>query len=320
MTEPVLRVEGLGLTVAGHALTEDVSFTIAPGEMLGLVGESGCGKTVTALAIMRLLPTPPVRVASGRIVVDGIDVGGLDQSGLQAMRGDTVGMIFQEPMTSLNPVFRVGDQIAEVLEIHRGLSRGAARRQAAELLALVGLPMPQEQLDRYPHQMSGGQRQRVMIAIALACEPKLLIADEPTTALDVTVQAQILELIDRLRRELHMACLLITHDLGVVAEVCDRAAVMYAGRIVEEAPVAALFAHPRHRYTRALIDTMPAGNPPGSRLPSIAGMVPPPGARGTGCAFVPRCPAPVDRCTAERPDLAAAGSPEHRAACWNPAA
>jgi oligopeptide/dipeptide ABC transporter ATP-binding protein len=320
MTEPVLRVEGLGLTVAGRALTEDVSFTIAPGEMLGLVGESGCGKTVTALAIMRLLPTPPVRVASGRIVVDGIDVGGLDQSGLQAMRGDTVGMIFQEPMTSLNPVFRVGDQIAEVLEIHRDLSRAAARRQAAELLALVGLPMPTEQLDRYPHQMSGGQRQRVMIAIALACEPKLLIADEPTTALDVTVQAQILELIDRLRRELHMACLLITHDLGVVAEVCDRAAVMYAGRIVEEAPVAALFAHPRHRYTRALIDTMPAGNPPGSRLPSIAGMVPPPGARGTGCAFAPRCPAPVNRCTAERPDLAAAGAPEHRAACWNPAA
>ncbi|MFZ4532699.1 MAG: ABC transporter ATP-binding protein [Alsobacter sp.] len=320
MTDPVLRVEGLGLTVAGRALTEDVSFTIAPGEMLGLVGESGCGKTVTALAIMRLLPTPPVRVASGRIVVDGIDVGGLDARGLQAMRGDTVGMIFQEPMTSLNPVFRVGDQIAEVLEIHRGLSRAAARRQAAELLALVGLPMPAEQLDRYPHQMSGGQRQRVMIAIALACGPKLLIADEPTTALDVTVQAQILELIDRLRRELHMACLLITHDLGVVAEVCDRAAVMYAGRIVEEAPVAALFAHPRHRYTRALIDTMPAGNPPGSRLPSIAGMVPPPGARGTGCAFAPRCPAPVERCMAERPDLARAGSPEHRAACWNPAA
>ena len=320
MTEPVLRVEGLGLTVAGRALTEDVSFTIAPGEMLGLVGESGCGKTVTALAIMRLLPTPPVRVASGRIVVDGIDVGGLDARGLQAMRGDTVGMIFQEPMTSLNPVFRVGDQLAEVLEIHRGLSRASARRQAAELLALVGLPMPTEQLDRYPHQMSGGQRQRVMIAIALACEPKLLIADEPTTALDVTVQAQILELIDRLRRELHMACLLITHDLGVVAEVCDRAAVMYAGRIVEEAPVAALFAQPRHRYTRALIDTMPAGNPPGSRLPSIAGMVPPPGARGTGCAFAPRCPAPVDRCAAERPALAALGPPEHRAACWNPAA
>ena len=180
--------------------------------------------------------------------------------------------------------------------------------------------MPAEQLDRYPHQMSGGQRQRVMIAIALACEPKLLIADEPTTALDVTVQAQILELIDRLRRELRMACLLITHDLGVVAEVCDRAAVMYAGRIVEEAPVAALFAQPRHRYTRALIDTMPAGNPPGSRLPSIAGMVPPPGARGTGCAFAPRCPAPVDSCAIERPLLAAAGAPGHRAACWNPAA
>jgi oligopeptide/dipeptide ABC transporter ATP-binding protein len=317
VTAPVLSIENLSIAVGERMLAEDVTISIAAGEMVGLVGESGCGKSVTALSVMRLLP-PPVRIATGRILFDGVDVLTLAEGPLRAMRGDRAAMIFQEPMTSLNPVLTVGEQVAEVLEIHRGLSRDRALDRAAELFALVNLPAPREQLGRYPHQMSGGQRQRVMIAMALACEPRLLIADEPTTALDVTVQAQILELIDRLRRDLGMACLLITHDLGVVSEVCDRAAVMYAGRIVEEAPVAELFASPRHRYTRALLDTMPAMNPPGALLPSIAGMVPPPGKRGTGCSFAPRCTASVARCDRDRPRLV--GDGEHRAACWNPAA
>jgi oligopeptide/dipeptide ABC transporter ATP-binding protein len=227
-------------------------------------------------------------------------------------------MIFQEPMTSLNPVFTCGAQIAEPLIIHRSLSHAAARRRAVELLGLVGIPNPDEAVDRYPHQLSGGQRQRVMIASAIACEPQLLIADEPTTALDVTVQAQVLALIDRLRKELGLSCLLITHDLGVVAEVCDRAYVMYAGRIVEEGPVRNLFTRPAHRYTAALVATIPAQNRPGVRLPAIAGMVPPPGARGDGCAFVDRCTASVARCPIDLPILTPRGN-GCAAACWNPA-
>jgi len=219
-------------------------------------------------------------------------------------------------MTSLNPVFTIGDQIGESLIVHRGATRAAARAEAARLLDLVGIPTSSRRLDRYPHELSGGQRQRAMIAIALACRPRLLIADEPTTALDVTVQAQILDLIGRLRRELGMAVLLITHDLGVVAEFCDRVAVMYAGRIVEEAPAAAIFATPRHRYTEALQRSMPAANPPGRPLPSIAGSVPPPAARKAGCVFAPRCDFAVMRCAAELPPL---GPPPHRLRCWNPA-
>jgi len=317
MTDLVLSVEGLRIAVGGVTLAEDVSFTLRRGEMLGLVGESGCGKTITALAIMRLLQTPPVRIAAGRIVLDGVDVLGLNAEDLRRMRGNRAGMIFQEPMTSLNPVFSIGDQIAEVLQIHRAMNRRDARARAAELLDLVGIPAAAAQLDRYPHQLSGGQRQRVMIAMALACEPALLIADEPTTALDVTVQAQILALIDRLRRDLGMACLLITHDLGVVSEVCDRAAVMYAGRIVETADVDELFAHPRHRYTRALLETMPATNRPGVRLPSISGTVPPPQARGAGCAFTARCQFAIEPCASETPPLLEGA---HRHACWNAAA
>jgi len=308
----VLRVEGLTLATARAALVEEVSFAVEPGEMLALVGESGCGKSVTALAIMRLL-APAIRQTAGRVSFDGVDLGVLDDEAMRRLRGSRIGMIFQEPMTSLNPVFTIGEQIAEVLRIHRGLAVRAALDRAAELLDLVGLPTPARQLGRYPHQISGGQRQRVMIAIALACEPRLLIADEPTTALDVTVQAQILALIDRLRRRLDMACLLITHDLGVVAEFCDRAAVMYAGRIVETGPAGEVFARPRHRYTDALVRTMPARNPPGQLLPAIAGQVPPPGSRGDGCGFAPRCVAPVAAC-AGRPALVGG------VACWNPAA
>ncbi len=318
MTPPVLAIDDLTITVGTTPLAQDICLEIAPGEMLGLVGESGCGKTVTALAIMRLLPTPPVRVTSGRIRFEGVDLLALDAEALRRIRGDRISMVFQEPMTSLNPVFTVGAQIAEVLEIHRGLARAEALKEAEMLAGLVGLPAPGDQLRRYPHQLSGGQRQRVVIAMALACQPRLLIADEPTTALDVTVQAQILALIDRLRRDLGMGCLLITHDLGVVSEVCDRAAVMYAGRIVEEAPVDRLFAGARHRYTLALLDAMPAGNPPGLPLPSIGGVVPAPGQRPNGCAFAPRCPAALPRCREDRPTLA--GGDGHRAACWNPAA
>ncbi|MGL4494739.1 MAG: ABC transporter ATP-binding protein, partial [Beijerinckiaceae bacterium] len=235
-----------------------------------------------------------------------------------AIRGNRIGMIFQEPMTSLNPVFTVGDQISEPLIIHRQMTRAAAMARAADLLDRVGIAHPKETLQRYPHQLSGGQRQRVMIAIAIACEPQLLIADEPTTALDVTVQAQVLALIDRLRREMGLACLLITHDLAVVSSVCERALVMYAGRIIEEGPVAQLFSAPRHRYTRALIDTIPARNPPGQRLPAIAGQVPPPGARGPACAFAPRCPAPIAACTTQAPPLVRHDGAA--LACWNPAA
>jgi oligopeptide/dipeptide ABC transporter ATP-binding protein len=315
MSTPVLNVEGLSIAAGGLLLAEEVTFSIAPGEMMGLVGESGCGKTITALAVMRLL-APAVRIAAGRILFDGADLASLGAEPLRRLRGDRIGMIFQEPMTSLNPVFTIGNQIAESLAIHRAMGRASARRRAAELLDLVGIAAPARQLERYPHQLSGGQRQRVMIAMALANEPRLLIADEPTSALDVTVQAQILALIDRLRRDLGMACLLISHDLGVVSEFCDRVAVMYAGRIVEQAASGELFAQPRHRYTRALLDTIPASNPPGGRLPAIAGTVPPPGQRAVGCAFAARCAAPLARCRSERPQLDARA---HSAACWNPA-
>ncbi|MCA0401813.1 MAG: ABC transporter ATP-binding protein [Proteobacteria bacterium] len=315
-SSPVLTVENLSLAAGDLVLTEDVTFSIAPGEMLGLVGESGCGKSVTALSILRLLPEPPLRIAAGRILFGGRDLAALSPGAMGRVRGGEIGMIFQEPMTSLNPVFTIGDQIAEPLIIHRGMKRAAALTRAAELLDLVGIAEPRAALARYPHQLSGGQRQRAMIAIAIACTPKLLIADEPTTALDVTVQAQVLGLIAKLRRELGLACLLITHDLGVVSQVCDRAMVMYAGRIIEEGPVKTLFSSPRHRYTRALVDTIPARNLPGARLPAIPGQVPAPGARGKGCAFVERCNAPLQRCATSMPPFAR--DPIRALACWNP--
>ncbi len=317
MTEPLLSVDRFSMTIGGAPVVEDVSFSLLPGEMLGLVGESGCGKTVTALSIMRLFPEPPGHIEDGRILFAGEDLLTKDAEGLRRIRGDRIGMIFQEPMTSLNPVFSVGAQIAEAVLLHRPVTRREARGRAEELLTLVGLPNPKRALDRYPHQLSGGQRQRVMIAMALACDPALLIADEPTTALDVTVQAQILDLIDRLRADLGMAVLLITHDLGVVAEFCDRVAVMYAGRIVETAPTAALFRRPQHRYTAALMATIPAANPPGETLPTIAGAVPAPGRRPKGCAFAPRCSASIPRCPRDLPVLVGG---EHRVRCWNPAA
>jgi oligopeptide/dipeptide ABC transporter ATP-binding protein len=312
----LLEIDNLHIDVGSRPVIEGVSLRIAAGEMLGLVGESGCGKSVTALTIMRLLAEPPMHLRSGAVHFEGRDVLALNDAELEALRGDDIAMIFQEPMTSLNPVFTIGDQIAEVLLLHRQIGRTEALEEAAGLLALVGIPAPRAALGRYPHQLSGGQRQRVMIAMALACAPKLLVADEPTTALDVTVQAQILDLLDDLRRQRGMAVLLITHDLGVVAQYCDRVAVMYGGRIVEEAPAAELFAHPRHRYTQALLATIPASNPPGTQLPAIAGTVPPPGFRPAGCAFQPRCTATVAACAQAMPELEGVS---HLIRCWNPA-
>ena len=313
--EPLLSVSNLTISVGRAAIVEDVSFGINSGEMLGLVGESGSGKSVTALSMMRLLAEPPLRIADGSICFLDRELTELDEGTLQKIRGDEISMIFQEPMTSLNPVFNIGQQIREMILLHRSVTKRQANDQAKDLLARVGIPSPSDVLLRYPHQLSGGQRQRVMIAIALACEPKLLIADEPTTALDVTVQAQILNLIDRLRRESRMAVLLITHDLGVVSQHCDKIAVMYLGRIVEYAAVDELFKNPRHHYTEALMRTIPSSNEPGKRLPAIGGTVPAPASRPSGCAFHPRCAGATDQCLTDVPTL---DGQNHKVACWNP--
>ncbi|MGJ8526985.1 ABC transporter ATP-binding protein [Maritalea sp.] len=312
---PLLTIEDLCIDVGSRPVIEGVSLSVNPGEMLGLVGESGCGKSVTALAIARLLDEPPMHIRKGKIHFDGEDILSKSEHELEALRGNRIAMIFQEPMTSLNPVFTIGDQITEVILLHLGPDKSAAKKRTIELLERVGIPAPEQAALKYPHQMSGGQRQRAMIAIALACDPELLIADEPTTALDVTVQAQILELLEDLRREMGMAVLLITHDLGVVSQYCARVAVMYGGRVVEEAPAAELFSKPRHRYTEALLRTIPAANPPGTELPAIPGTVPPPGDRPDGCAFHPRCTAAVEICKTKMPELS---DEAHRLRCWNP--
>jgi oligopeptide/dipeptide ABC transporter ATP-binding protein len=311
---------------------DGVSFYVEKGELLGLVGESGCGKSITALSVMRLVAAPG-RIAGGEIIFDGEDLLAASDERMREIRGDDIAMIFQDPMTSLNPVYTVGEQIAEALRLHRKLSRREARLAAIEAMKEVSIPDPARRADDYPHQLSGGMRQRVMIAMALACDPKLLIADEPTTALDVTIQAQILELLNELRRTRELGVLLITHDLGVVAEVADRVAVMYTGRIVEESPVAELFARPKHPYTEGLLRSVPklttaatAGK--AARLETIEGIVPSPTALPDGCHFAPRCTHRMPRCTAgEIPlyeleggvavrcvlyDLAAAVAADHR--------
>ena len=293
---------------------DGVSFSLDRGETLALVGESGCGKSLTSLALLRLVP-PPGRVEEGSTIRLGdTDVLALRGEALRRIRGRRIGMVFQDPMTSLNPVFTVGDQIAEGVRAHFAVSRGEARRRALELLREVGIPDPTARLDAYPHQLSGGMRQRVMIAIALSAEPEILVADEPTTALDVTVQAQILEVLDRLRDRRGMAVLLITHDLGIVAGRADRVAVMYAGQIVEEAPTAALFARPSHPYTQGLFASVPRITGPVERLSPIGGSVPPPGAWPSGCRFRPRCPQAFDK-SETMPPLLPVG-PGHRMRCW----
>jgi peptide/nickel transport system ATP-binding protein len=298
---------------------QGLSLHIEAGETLAVVGESGCGKSVTSLSILRLLPQPPARIA-GRIAFDGRDLLSLSEAQMRRLRGNEISMVFQEPMTSLNPVLSIGRQIGETLRLHQGLSAAAALAQAVELLALVGIPNPQQRVREYPHQLSGGQRQRVMIAMALACKPKLLIADEPTTALDVTIQAQILDLLRDLQTRLGTAIMLITHDLGVVAQMAQRVVVMYAGRKVEEASVGALFAAPLHPYTRGLLGAVPRlGAGRGGRLAEIPGQVPSLRAPIVGCAFAGRCPQASEVCRRVEPALIA-GQPAHWVACHHAAA
>jgi peptide/nickel transport system ATP-binding protein len=291
---------------------------VAAQETVGIVGESGCGKTVTALSILQLLPPRLGRIVGGRILFEGTDLTKLSEGQLRAVRGNQIGMIFQEPMTSLNPVLSIGHQIAEAVRIHQGASARAARTHARDMLELVKIPDAARRLDDYPHQFSGGMRQRVMIAMALACDPKMLIADEPTTALDVTIQAQVLKLMLELKAKTGAAIVLITHDLGVVAETCQRVVVMYAGRKVEEAPVAQLFARPAHPYTRGLLASIARGKAGARarRLKEIPGMVPSLREPIHGCAFAPRCRFAVDACRQQQPELApVAGVPTHQAAC-----
>jgi peptide/nickel transport system ATP-binding protein len=328
--QPLLRVTDLKT----HFHTRDgvvravdgVSFDVMPGETLAIVGESGCGKSVTAMSILRLLPMPPARMAGGRIEFEGRNLLALSEPEMRDVRGNLISMIFQEPMTSLNPVLTIGRQVAEVLVLHRGLSEREALAQAVEGLRKVQIAEPERRIKQYPHELSGGMRQRVMIAMALACGPRLLIADEPTTALDVTIQAQILRLMRQLGAETGASIILITHDLGVVAEMAQRVVVMYAGRKVEEASVEDLFAHPRHPYTRGLLGSMPHLSRSASgddedaspkRLVEIPGVVPSLKEALPGCLFAPRCPQASEHCHAKMPDMQTFG-PGHQAACWHP--
>ncbi|KRQ13802.1 ABC transporter ATP-binding protein [Bradyrhizobium sp. DASA03076] len=301
---------------------DDLSFTVKRGETLAIVGESGCGKSVTALSLMRLVPDPPGRIVGGSVSLEATDLLALSEAEMRKVRGNRISMIFQEPMTSLNPVIRIGDQIVEAVRLHRNLSSKQARDIAVEMLRLVRIPEPARRAREYPHQLSGGMRQRAMIAMALACRPALLIADEPTTALDVTIQAQILALILDLQKELGTGLVLITHDLGVVAQTAQRVIVMYAGRKVEEASVEALFAAPKHPYTRGLMASIPAVPAPGvaaqERLNEIPGTVPSLVRLPAGCAFAPRCKLAIKRCEAEYPPLIDWGG-GHLAACWRAA-
>jgi peptide/nickel transport system ATP-binding protein len=304
--EALLEVDDLSThfdTLTGPARSVDgVSYTVRAGQTLGVVGESGCGKSVTALSIMRLLATPPARIR-GSVRLRGVDLLRLSEREMRAIRGNRISMIFQEPMTSLNPVLTIGRQIAETVQVHEKANRAEALARAVEMLRIVQIPEPERRVNEYPHQLSGGMRQRVMIALALACRPEVLIADEPTTALDVTIQAQILDLVRRLQKELGMGVVMITHDLGVVAESCDRVVVMYAGRKVEEADVIDLFDRPLHPYTRALMASMPSMNARSERLTEIPGLVPSPQSPRRGCSFAARCSHVQARCRAEVPQL-----------------
>ncbi len=316
--EPLLRVCGLRtsfFTDQGEVrAVDDVSFVVQPGKLVCIVGESGSGKTVTALSIMRLLPERG-KIVGGQIWFEGIDLCRLSEHEMRRLRGAKIAMVFQEPMTSLNPVFTVGSQIGEAIRLHQGATRKQARERSIEMLKLVKIADPERRVDDYPHQLSGGMRQRVMIAMALSCNPRLLIADEPTTALDVTIQAQILDLISELKQRLGLSVILVTHDLGLVAEYADEVTILYAARVMERAAAQALFRNPLNPYTRALLDSIPAmGTAPGSRLRAIPGTVPSPLNPPPGCRFHPRCPIAIDDCARVEPPLEAK-APEHYVAC-----
>ena len=314
----LLEVRGLttGFMTGSGEITavEEVSFSLEQGEILGIVGESGSGKSVTALSIMGLLPSPPARLISGEVNFEGQTLTKLSDRQMQAVRGPGISMIFQEPMTSLNPVFSIGEQIMETIRAHERLSPQKLRERAIEMLDKVGIPSAARRMDDYPHQMSGGQRQRVMIAMALACRPRLLIADEPTTALDVTIQAQILDLLMDLRDEFRMAIIIITHNMGVIAETADRVLVMYAGRVIEQAPVAEVFDHPLHPYTRGLLECVPSLTEDRARLVAIPGTLPEPTRRPAGCRFSTRCRHAIPACSAALPPLDLL-APDHGVAC-----
>jgi oligopeptide/dipeptide ABC transporter ATP-binding protein len=324
--ETVLEVKNLKTVFFTNSglfrAVDDVSFSVRRGETLAMVGESGCGKSVSALSIMRLVPDPPGRIVGGEVLLEGTDLLSLGEAEMREIRGNRISMIFQEPMTSLNPVMRIGDQITEAVRLHRNMTERQAFERAVEMLRLVRIPEPARRAQEYPHQLSGGMRQRAMIAMALACRPALLIADEPTTALDVTIQAQILALILDLQKELGTGLILITHDLGVVAQTAQRVIVMYAGKKIEEADVETLFANPLHPYTRGLMASIPAlpraNRGAGARLAEIPGAVPSLVRLPPGCAFAPRCPLAVDRCRAEYPPLQNFGRGQ-AAACWRAA-
>jgi peptide/nickel transport system ATP-binding protein len=322
---PVLEVKNLKTafrTEHGELMAvDDVSFSVMPGQTLGIVGESGCGKSVTSLSIMGLIPQPPGKIVGGSINYKGKDLVGIAPAEMRKIRGNEISMIFQEPMTSLNPVFTIGNQIMETIRLHQKLGKKEAREKAIEMLRLVGIPAPDKRVDDYPHQLSGGMRQRVMIAMALSCNPTVLIADEPTTALDVTIQAQILELIKGLREKLHMAVVLITHDLGVVAETCDYVVVMYAGKVVEQGTAEDIFHRPAHPYTRGLLNSIPEateGARKKGRLETIPGLVPNLLNLPKGCRFLDRCKrAKPETCSKAEPSLDPVGT-GHKAACYFP--
>jgi oligopeptide/dipeptide ABC transporter ATP-binding protein len=319
-SEIALEVKDLRTTLflrdGNFDVVRGVSFQLKEGETLALVGESGCGKTLTALSVIRLLPDPPARVTAGHVLLAGNDIRALPEHEMRSLRGDTMSMVFQEPLTSLDPVFTIGDQIVEAITAHRKLSRRDTRAMAVDILKEVQIPSPEQRLGDYPHQLSGGMRQRVMIAMALVLDPKVLIADEPTTALDVTIQAQILDLIRAEQERRRLAVLLITHNLAVVSQVADRVAVMYAGEIVEEAPASEIFANPKHPYTQGLLSSIPSAAGDRKHLYTIPGRVPDPRALPPACLFAPRCPYALSRCWHEHPELEVSNG--HLLRCWNP--
>ena len=323
-TTPLLSVKNLVVEFSTRhgpvRAVDNISFDVYPNETVGIVGESGCGKTVTGLTLLRLIPMPPGRIVQGSIEFRGKDITRLSEKEMQAMRGADISMIFQEPMTALNPVFTVGNQMVDVIRRHKNLTRNQARTQAIDMLDKVGIPAPRKRIDEYPHQLSGGMRQRVMIAMALSCDPKLLVADEPTTALDVTTQAQVMEQIVKLQDEFHMSVILVTHDLGVVAESCDRAIVMYCGNIIETAPIQDLFEQPHNPYTKGLLESIPRiREQKMKQLPIIPGMVPDLLHLPPGCRFADRCSRMTDRCNQEKPLLEPVeGSGDRRVACYHP--